>query len=248
MLSINYLLIILPQRHRGFYLSPLIWLPLLAIILAGCAYRGSIDTPPTVKVTWYSYLNGDDIRAACVPGAMDQFRLVYNADYDRQLRSYEVVADGAGGAFLTARAQSGSGLQLQRFSLNDPLALGNWRKSQNRFSPVVFAAFTHALKVSGAFEPAPEGLRLYSDQFYWVASLCREGRFSFNAWLYPSARYDKVTFPGMLFAADKTGVPVAPPEAVGPERRLKGAPRGEKPNSIFQIRVGQNGLQGLAGF
>jgi len=38
-------------------------------VLAGCAYRGDIDNPAPIKATWFSYLNGEDLRAACVEGA-----------------------------------------------------------------------------------------------------------------------------------------------------------------------------------
>ncbi len=38
------------------------------VVLAGCACRGRIDRPGTLEATRFSYLNGDDIRAARVPG------------------------------------------------------------------------------------------------------------------------------------------------------------------------------------
>ena len=64
---------------------------------AACTYRGDIDDPTTIKATWFSYLNGDDIRARCSESSGLRYRLIYNADYDEQLRSYEVIGDGAGG-------------------------------------------------------------------------------------------------------------------------------------------------------
>src|ERR1700751_6126832 len=67
--------------------------------LAACSYRGDIDNPVVRKVSWFSYLDGTDIRAACTEGAQDRYRLVYNVRYEEQLRSYEVVADGGGGAY-----------------------------------------------------------------------------------------------------------------------------------------------------
>src|SRR3546814_16826533 len=78
------------------------------LLLAACLYRGNSDDPMTIKATWLSYLNGDDMRAACVEGAPLQYRLIYNADYDEQLRSYEVTgtpgSDGdAGGGRLVGR-------------------------------------------------------------------------------------------------------------------------------------------------
>lgn len=217
------------------------------VLAGGCAYRGYGDIAATHKFTWYSYLNGDDIREACASGGRDQFRLVYNADYDKQLRSYEVMSDGVGGGRLIARALAGSGIQLQRFSVHEPLALGGWTKAEAALTDRQYGTLMSAVLASGADMPAPRGLRLYSDQYYWVSSLCRQGRFYFNAWLYPSKGYAGLRFPERLYALDLTEVPVAAPQYVGPAQRLKGAPKGSQPNSIFQIHVGNNGLVGLAG-
>lgn len=221
-------------------------LPLL--LLAACGYRGAVDTPATLKFTWFSYLNGDDIREACRPGAPPRYRLVYNADYDRQVRSYELTGDGQGGAYLTARAIGGSGLPVSDFVLRDIAQIGGWTRGEAVLGPEQLRAFEDSLTRSGAWEPAPVGLRLYSNDSYWIASLCQDGRYSFNAWLYPSPRFDRLAFPEALFAHDRTGVPVAPPLKGDLARRLKGnTGRNQKPNFIFQLVVGEQGFRGLAG-
>src|SRR3546814_7902105 len=79
----------------------------------------------TIKATWLSYLNGDDMRAACVEGAPLQYRLIYNADYDEQLRSYEVTgtpgSDGdAGGGRLVVRVLGSSGIAVNEMTFSDP--------------------------------------------------------------------------------------------------------------------------------
>ena len=86
-------------------LHPLWRVTCITILLAGCTYRGDIDNPAVRKVSWFSYLDGTDIRTACAEGAPDSYRLVYNGRYEEQLRSYEITADGAGGAYLVARAK-----------------------------------------------------------------------------------------------------------------------------------------------
>ena len=230
---------------RWLRLAPLLFAP--ALLTAACTYRGDIDAAPTIKVTWFSYLNGDDIREACVPGAPFRYRLVYNADYARQVRSYAMMSDGEEGAYFVARAITGSGIVLDGFTFKDPLGLGGFQRAGEQIDGAALAEIDRALEWSGAFETAPKGLRLYSDQYYWVAALCHEGRFYFNAWLYPSDRYDRISFPQTLYVHDKTGIAIAPPRKVGPAARLKGAPQGTIPNQIFQIRVGDNGLTGLAG-
>lgn len=211
-------------------------------ILAGCAYRGEIDEPITLKVTWFSFLNGDDIRPACVPGAEPWYRLVYNGAYDEQLRAYEVVGDGAGGAYYTARVLGGPGLDVSRLSLTDPQAMARWTKARDRLGPADLQALEAALAASGAFEAAPVGLRLASEQFYWIVSLCRDGRFHFNAWLYPSARYERLRFPGVLLRHDGTGVAVNPPrKVVGIERARRDVKRDGSPQN-FDLEIGENGL------
>ena len=54
-------------------------------ILAGCTYRGEIDQPATLKATWFSYLNGDDIRSACADGTPVRYRLVARFQNFRRL-------------------------------------------------------------------------------------------------------------------------------------------------------------------
>jgi hypothetical protein len=216
----------------------------LAALAVGCTYRGAIDQPITLKATWFSYLNGDDIRAACGPGAASRYRLVYNGHYDEQLRSYEVVGDGAGGAFYTVRVQTGGGIVLSRFSLRDPQAMAGWRRAEDRLSPADWAGLESALETSGGFGPAPTGLRLASEQFYWIASLCRGGQFHFNAWLYPSARFDGLSFPRVLLGHDGTGIAINPPREVAKIERVRKIIKDEGGPLGFDLEIGDNGFAG----
>ncbi len=229
----------LPRPRRALGLA---WLALA--VLAGCAYEGAIDQPVTIKATWFSYLNGDDIRAACTEGAPSWYRLVYNGNYDEQLRSYEVVADGTGGAYYKARVQNGSGLDLTKFSFGDLQAMAGWTTVQTRLIPVDLAALERALEASGAFGPAPVGLRLASEPFYWVASLCRDGRFHFNAWLYPSARAAGLRFPQILLGHDGTRIAVNPPREVAGIERIRRTVKGQGGPQHFDLEVGENGFKG----
>ena len=230
-----------------------LWGLLLLAVAAGgltaCTYRGDIDSPATIKATWFSYLNGDDIRARCVEGAPDAFRLVYNADYNEQLRSYEVVEQAAGGARLTTRVQGRSGLPLSRLDLRDPLAWARWTTSETELDAEDLAQLIAALERSGAFRAAPAGLNLYSEETYWVSSLCRDGVFSFNAWLFPSERFAGIAFAEVLFAHDGTEVAVRPPKDAPPGARARATvpqrrDASDKTGSFFTLRVGENGLAG----
>lgn len=211
---------------------------LFLLVLAGCTYRGAIDQPVTIKFTWFSYLNGDDIRAVCTAGAPDSFRLVYNGSYNEQLRAYEVT----GGGNYTARVMRGGGLRLSQFSLRNPQAVAGWTVSRTQLAPDRMAALTAALADSGAFAPAPKGLRMASEQFYWISAACRGGQFYFNAWLYPSERFAQLTFPAVLLGYDQTGLAVNAPRDVPPIER-GGSTTGRSERDLhFGLEVADNGL------
>src|SRR5215510_5608925 len=132
--GISLILMVNGRPNRG--------LVALIVLLAvsACAYRGGIDNPVVRKTQWFSYLDGDDIRTYCVENAPDSYRLVYNARYNEQLRSYELTADGAGGASLTSRAMEKVG-NIAKMTLEDVLA--PWRRHSGGFPPFAtdFQAF-----------------------------------------------------------------------------------------------------------
>ncbi len=126
---------------------------LAAALLAGCTYRGTIDQPITIKLTWYSYLAGEDIRQTCVDSPLPRYRLIYNGHYDEQIRSYEVVAKDDGGAHFKARVLG----PMRAFAvIRDPLDLQDpwrWTVSEARLGPEGFAAFVSVLEDSGLWRP-----------------------------------------------------------------------------------------------
>ena len=215
--------------------------------LAACTYQGEIDNPLTMKATWFSYLNGDDIRRYCGEGSPTQFRIVYNGVYSEQLRSYEVLADRRGGALLTARVREGSNIASLRVSgLSDLLAPWRWQKSEATLSPAEANELGDALVQSGYLKPAPEGLRLHSLGFYWVVAGCNNGVFHFNAWSDPSERYDALTFPAVLLSHDETGRPLNPARKIYPGDRLNAQNiRESNEGPTFTLEVGTNGLKGV---
>lgn len=241
-MGISLILMVNDRPNRGIRtLGALV--ALLAV--SACAYRGGIDNPVVRKTQWFSYLDGDDIRTYCVENAPDSYRLVYNARYNEQLRSYELTADGAGGAALTSRAMEKVG-DLTKMTLDDVLAPWRWQKAESHLNAADFQAFQNRLEASGFYAGSPSGLRLHSSEFYWIASGCRQGHFYFGAWLDPQPPFKKLTFPDFLYAKDTTGIPVNPPRPVPPAEKYRNAGRNsDDGEASFWLQVGDNGLGGV---
>ena len=216
----------------------------IGLLVAGCTYRGDIDNPVLHKATWFSYLDGTDVRTACTQGAPDSYRLVYNGRYEEQLRSYEITPDGAGGAYLVARAKGRA--NAFDISLGDVLAPWRWQRSQARLSPVEFQQFVTLLEQSDQFAGAPVGLRLFSGDFYWVASACRDGAFHYHAWAFSNDGFTRVRFAEFLFKHDQTGLAVNPPRKIPASEFLGPQGRQEDQTQIrFWLQVHEDGLGGI---
>ena len=222
----------------------------LLAALGACAYHGgsgqSIDNPVVRKVAWFSYLDGGDIRETCADGAPERYRLVYNGQYDRQTRSYEIIGGLPNGAAnLSARARGTS--NLLEFRLGDPLAPWKWQRSDTVLNQADFAAFRDLLAQSGFGNGAPQGLRLHSQDFYWVAAGCVDGKFHYAAWLAKKGRFEAVKFQDFLLRQDQTGLAFRQPI---PVYLIDKEPRGHGGNDnyagFFTLTVSGEGLGGLA--
>ena len=213
--------------------------------VSACGFTGGIEQPFVQKVAWFSYLNGDDIRRACVPGAATHYRLVYNGEYDRQIRTYEIL-DAPGGAGFLARGQKGGGIDLLNFSFSRPGGAGGWTTAEAGLSTAQMRELESTLEASGAFGPAPQGLRLASEEFFWLFVGCRDAKVYFHAWRYEDGGFGRLSFPAALLRHDATGVAVNPPRDVGPINRTRRGPVGEDITPRFDLSVDGNGLWGLA--
>jgi len=223
---------------------------LVAALLTGCGSTGPTDDPVSRSLGWFSYLNGDDLRAACRPGAPETYRMVFNGVFVEQLRSYDLAVQPDGGGTLRAWARTAA--DISEVELGDLLRPWRGTSATTDLDAGAVDAIRAALTESGAFAPAPRGLRLPSDSFYWIVNACRDGEFSFNAFLFPSPRFEVLTFPAALLDRDRTGVPYNVPR--GPEDPPYGSrsfpPYGEeyedsRASSRFVLQVGENGLIGL---
>ena len=229
-------------------LKPFLIVATLAMLL-GCAYhtppRSNVDNPLVRKYAWFSYLDGNDIRETCVEGAIDRYRLVYNAQYSKQVRSYELTGDGAGGAYLVARARPGEP-NLLNWYLSDPMSPWRWQKSETRVNAAEFEEFKARLAESGFGQGAPQGKKLHSHDFYWVAAGCRDGIFHFDAWVDGAGDFTEIRFRDFLVSRDRTGLAFREPVPVPMQEKIvTGRRKGEDPPNYFILTVEDEGIGGL---
>ncbi len=210
---------------------------------AACAYRG-YDDPASRKLTWFSYLNGDDIRADCMADGPPLFRFVYNAQYWKHLRTYDIRPDPETGT-LTMRARVLEEPDLSAFTLSVSDVFSAFEGSTTATTPISAAdrvRLESALQESGFFAPAPKGLSMRSDEYYWTGVVCLDGTVTFNAFKWPSERFEALTFPGVLLDLDPTGVAMR--QTPDPARYNAAAARLEGDRTRrFSLVVGDNGLR-----
>jgi hypothetical protein len=229
----------------------------LCALMAGCAYHGNsasdLDNPAVQKFAWFSFLDGNDIREACAalgPNAPARYRLVYNGQYEKQLRIYEIEAAPTGGGSLRARSKGGTNLAnwwIQDSA--DLLAPCRWRESTAALSAEEMAQFHKELTESGYGTGAPQGLRLPSQDFYWVASGCESGQFHFHAWRAKRGQLDAAKFQDFLLRHDATALafrrPYVLPIEESSAHRPAGGNNGRNPSSNFTVEVSGEGIGGL---
>ncbi|NNG03920.1 MAG: hypothetical protein HKM95_07445 [Inquilinus sp.] len=218
-----------------------------ALVATACTYRQPAGNLVSQRLTWFSYLGAEDIRAACGPRTPTRYRLVYNADFVKQARGYDVW-DTRDGAVIDQVVDRG--LTLAR---DTPVAeIGVPVRARARLDAAEFEQFRALLRASGAFEPPPVGLRLNSRGYYWVVGGCHEGRFFLTGYDYPSARFERIRFAEFLAARDRTGVayPRLPEPGLARFEARCARVRGGTPDNpiCFEVEIGADGLVGLNTF
>jgi hypothetical protein len=228
---------------------------MIAAVVAACAYRPGADDPVSRKFTWFSYVNGDDLRAACVPGTPARYRFVYNGFYLKQVRTYDIAASpsGAGGWVLQARVIGPPDLSAVTVDVPVPSPyrtgeslMAPWAgtTAKTTLSAKDLDALDAALAAGGFFRPAPAGLRLNSDEFYWTGVACIDGRVTFNAYKWPSAAFDRAKFPALLAGWDGTEIPFNPPHDTSLDEIGAYGDVQKRETTRFTLTVGDNGLAG----
>ena len=68
-----------------------------------------VDPPIVRSFNWFAFVGGDDIRANCGKDGRNRMRLIYNAIYSEQVRTYELFLqpDGTTGLGIGVLADQG---------------------------------------------------------------------------------------------------------------------------------------------
>ncbi len=196
-------------------------LVLLTAMGAGCAPTGDVQDPAVRRLTWFSYISGDDMQ--CETG-IDRMRLVQNAIWDEDVRVVE--ATEVPGADAEVRENRLLRLDLTDIRIDMDAPRAPWRGDvrEGRWTKAQYGAVVDALKADGAFAPLDRSVTLKGQGFFWTGTGCVGGKRWFHAWAYPSAAYDALTFPKVLAALVPSGQAFAvahPVEQSYPEQNRK---------------------------
>jgi hypothetical protein len=220
---------------------------MVVMALGACTYEGRPSDPLSRRLSYFSFVRADDLRAACTADANEHYRLIYNGVYGAQVRAYELRLEPDGDALLESEVFGGKAVGVGSVSF----ALANWPFSQAHLTaplaPTDAAALIAALRQAGFFDAPPIGLELWSDDYYWAVSGCVRGVFQSNAYLFPSARFAALELTPLLENLDQTGIAFAVPV----EDDLKAAGHRYRPGhaeesgarGLFRFRVGAQGIE-----
>jgi hypothetical protein len=180
-------------------LTPIGLAAAVALLLSGCASIGPAEEADARKLTWFSYVNGEDLRAQCSRDGPDRYRLIYNSKPNAQLRTYEVRAagdagEGAGGAVVEARIIPAD--TLWRHDPEDVLDSGQMVSMRLYLSPDQFERLTMKLDESGVFSGPSMELRTHTGGVFWLASGCHQGTYFLTAFSNPSDRFENIGMGG----------------------------------------------------
>lgn len=228
------------------------------LLITACAYNSAgnqgagtgIDNPVERKFTWFSYLDAADIRNSCAAGGPDQYRIVYNGQYYDHVRTYEVTRSPRPQILARARGTSGNLMQMGFGSFDELLGPWNFRRSESSLSEGDWSKLRDLLHQSGFAEGDQAGLRLHSQDFYWLVAGCESGHFAFNAWAAnPRAlSLTRTKFLDFLLKHDQTGIGYKPPQTVtymDKNDQTKGGGRDYTGNFVITVRRDGIGRAGI---
>ncbi|MDG4721280.1 MULTISPECIES: hypothetical protein [Thalassospira] len=176
---------------------------LAAVGLAGCAFtqNSDISNPVVRKSAWFSYLNADDLRTACSAGdAEGRIRVIYNADYYDEVRVFELDPKSGNQQFdLTTRVFGPAQVKEINVEISAPLGAFGGQAATDVIGYDDYIAVTDALQKDGfGTQTGRDGIRLYSDDYYWVALGCSSGYVTLGTWMSGVDDLRALDFPNVL--------------------------------------------------
>lgn len=208
--------------------------------VSACSDASRVDRPVVGRFSWLPYLGGEDIRDSCRPGSPARYRFVYNAVLDLQVRSYDLVRTETG-ATLQVRVPH-SGFALIDYRGDAANAFSPKREATTVLDVAAYRAIARQLEDDGFGGPTASGQNFPSWDHYWVVSACADGKFHINGWRNGSPGFAALRFPALLYAQDRTEIPVNPvsPNTYGDHvtRISKGAS-----DMNFDIQLAPDGLR-----
>ncbi len=218
--------------------------------LAACdmPLERAVETPLGRSLNWFAYVGGDDIRAACTPQGRNRIRLVYNALWEEQVRTYEIFLQPDGTAGVTTRVLADQGIVtniLIDTSGSNTTAAWNARRGERVLTREENSGLMDLLLQSAAFGPPRDGLRLPDNDFWWTVASCRKGVWGFQAYHYPTDGFANARFMERVLALDTVQIPVNRPRKLEPAelRRDPLAQPGRDRANRWMLVVGTDGLR-----
>ena len=207
----------------------------------------NVEQPIVRSFNWFSYVAADDIRSTCGRDGRNRLRLIYNAIYDEQVRTYEIYLQPDGTAGLTAGVLADQG-NVSNLSIGEGGDVFNpWRmrRGQRVLNPGDTRELLALLQASAAFGPPRDGMRLPDVDFWWTVASCRNGVWGFQAYHYPTDGFVNVKFATKLFSWDPVPIPVNPPRKLEPAELRKNwnAPPNHLKANQWTLTVGKDGLR-----
>jgi hypothetical protein len=219
----------------------------VALVACDLSSERAIETPVTRTFKWFGYVAGDDIRAACGRDNRNRIRLVYNALWEEQVRTYDINLPADGTSAFTTRviAEQGVVSNILISDWNDITSPWNAKRGERLLDRAQTAEVMGLLQQSAAFGPPREGMRLPDNDFWWTAASCLNGRWGFQAWHFPTDRFANVRFADKLFTYDPvTAVPVSRPRPLEPAEVRRNMQFGSQRDRAdrWMLVVGKDGL------
>jgi hypothetical protein len=176
----------------------------VAVLVLAAACAGPNDGLVGGRLSWFDYVGGTDMRRSCSRSTSERYRLVFNAEYTKQVRTYDILQNGDGATLRGKVFRGGLSVDASFASAVQGLV---GRSGERTLNGPEFADFKRAVAAAEPFLGA-EKAYLRSDSYYWVVLECRHGSVLARAFTGPQAHLEELAFRRFLLAHDPTGVPI----------------------------------------